>query len=99
LGELAAERPRSECGLTDRCALGPLHRPGNVDDPADAAELVKAMHGVADQVEVVLPLHPRGREHLDRAGLLGHADLRVIDPLGYVEFLALVRGAAAVVTD
>ncbi len=54
-------KARSDHGLTDRYAVATLHRPSNVDDPADAAALVKAMHAVADQVEVLLPLHPRGR--------------------------------------
>jgi UDP-N-acetylglucosamine 2-epimerase (non-hydrolysing) len=76
-----------------------LHRPGNVDEPADAQALTKAMHSVAEQVSVVLPLHPRGRARLSAAGLFDHPQMRVIDPLGYVEFLGLVRGAAAVITD
>jgi len=99
LGKLDAERARSEYGLTDRYALGTLHRPGNVDDPADAAELVKAVHAVADQIHLVLPLHPRGRAQLDRAGLFAHPNLRVLDPLGYLDFLSLVRGAEIVITD
>ncbi|MGH3469267.1 MAG: UDP-N-acetylglucosamine 2-epimerase, partial [Thermocrispum sp.] len=74
-------------------------RPSNVDDPADAAELVKAMHAVADQLTVVLPLHPRGRAKLQDAALFNHPQLKVVDPLGYVEFMGLVRGADAVVTD
>ncbi|MFC0007402.1 non-hydrolyzing UDP-N-acetylglucosamine 2-epimerase [Micromonospora siamensis] len=93
------DKARTELGLADRYVVATLHRPGNVDDPADAAALVKAMHAVADQAEVVLPLHPRGRGRLQAAGLFDHPALRVIDPLGYVEFLGLVRGAAAVVTD
>ncbi len=90
---------RAAHDLPERYAVATLHRPGNVDDPADAEALVKSMHGVADQVEVVLPLHPRGRERLRAAKLFDHPRLRVIEPLGYVEFLGLVRGAAAVVTD
>jgi UDP-N-acetylglucosamine 2-epimerase (non-hydrolysing) len=90
---------RTDWRLPNRYLMATLHRPANVDDPADAAELVKAVHAVADQVEIVLPLHPRGRAQLDRAGLFGHTNLRVIEPLSYVDFLALVRGAAAVVTD
>jgi UDP-N-acetylglucosamine 2-epimerase (non-hydrolysing) len=90
---------RVDHGLTDRYVVATLHRPGNVDDPDDAAALVKAMHAVADQVEVVLPLHPRGRARLETAGLFTHPRLRVIEPLGYVEFLGLVRGADAVITD
>jgi UDP-N-acetylglucosamine 2-epimerase (non-hydrolysing) len=99
MDKLDAERARSERNLTDRYVVATLHRPGNVDDPVDATELVKAMHAVADQAEMVLPLHPRGRSQLDGAGLLGHPNLRVIEPLSYVDFLSLVRGAAAVVTD
>jgi UDP-N-acetylglucosamine 2-epimerase (non-hydrolysing) len=92
-------KARSEYGLMDDYVVATLHRPGNVDDRADAAALVAAMHAVADQVEVLLPLHPRGRARLREEGLFAHPRLRVIDPLGYVEFLGLVRGAAAVVTD
>jgi UDP-N-acetylglucosamine 2-epimerase (non-hydrolysing) len=76
-----------------------LHRPANVDDENDALELVKALHAVADQVEVVLPLHPRGRDRLQAAGLFHHPRVRVIEPLGYVEFLGLVNGARLAVTD
>ncbi len=95
--DVAAAREAHD--LPGRYAVATLHRPSNVDDPADAAALVKAVHAVADQVQVVLPLHPRGRARLDEAGLFGHPALRVVDPLGYVEFLGLVRGADAVVTD
>jgi UDP-N-acetylglucosamine 2-epimerase (non-hydrolysing) len=85
--------------LTGPYLVATLHRPSNVDHPADATGLVKAMHAVADQVEVVLPLHPRGRARMQAGGLFDHPRMRVIDPVGYVEFLSLVRGAAAVVTD
>ncbi len=96
---LDTEGLTSQMGLEGLYVVATLHRPGNVDDPADVAELVTAMHAVADQVEVVLPLHPRGRERLSQAGLLDHPRMRVIEPLGYLEFMSLVAGAAAVVTD
>ena len=51
------------------------------------------------ELPLVLPLHPRGRPVLEAAGLASDDRLRVIDPLGYVDFLSLVRGAALVVTD
>ncbi|MGO0575842.1 non-hydrolyzing UDP-N-acetylglucosamine 2-epimerase [Ornithinimicrobium panacihumi] len=79
--------------------VGTLHRPGNVDDVTNVRELVRAVHSVADQVRFVIPLHPRGRARLEDAGFMNHHNVTVVDPLGYVEFLALVRGAAAVVTD
>jgi len=46
-----------------------------------------------------LPLHPRGRATLEAAGLGEIARLRVVEPLGYIDFVSLVRGAALVVTD
>ena len=57
------------------------------------------LRGVAEPRPVVLPLHPRGRATLEAAGLGDDPRLRVVDPLGYVDFLSLVRGAALVVTD
>ncbi|TDE15921.1 non-hydrolyzing UDP-N-acetylglucosamine 2-epimerase [Jiangella asiatica] len=99
LDRFSAEQARSRHGLTGEYVVATLHRPSNVDDPADAAELVKAVHAVADLARTVVPLHPRGRARLEAAGLFTHDQLTVIDPLGYVEFLGLVRGAAAVVTD
>jgi UDP-N-acetylglucosamine 2-epimerase (non-hydrolysing) len=99
LDRIDATAARAAYGLTGRYVVATLHRPSNVDVPADAQALTTAMHGVADQVEVLLPLHPRGRERLREAGLFDHPGLRVVDPLGYVEFMGLVRGADAVVTD
>ncbi|RZU74582.1 UDP-N-acetylglucosamine 2-epimerase (non-hydrolysing) [Micromonospora kangleipakensis] len=90
---------RAALSLPDRYIVATLHRPANVDDPAGVIDLVKAMHAVADQLPVVLPLHPRGRHHLENAGLHSHRALRVVEPLGYIEFVSLVRGAAVVVTD
>jgi UDP-N-acetylglucosamine 2-epimerase (non-hydrolysing) len=99
LDRIDSDAARAAQGLSGRFVVATLHRPGNVDDPADAQALTKAMHGVADQVDVLLPLHPRGRARLESAGLFDHPGMRVIEPLGYVEFLGLVRAAAAVVTD
>jgi UDP-N-acetylglucosamine 2-epimerase (non-hydrolysing) len=99
LDRFDAAKARAEHGIEDRFVVATLHRPGNVDDPADARALVTAMHAVADQARVVIPLHPRGRAGLAAAGLFEHPGVTVLDPLGYVEFLGLVRGADAVVTD
>ncbi|HET7379613.1 MAG TPA: UDP-N-acetyl glucosamine 2-epimerase, partial [Gaiellales bacterium] len=77
------------------------HRAGNVDDPQRLRELLALVQALPEQV--IFPLHPRTRARLEAAGLL--AQLRRIDgvivtePLGYVEFAALVHGARAVLTD
>jgi UDP-N-acetylglucosamine 2-epimerase (non-hydrolysing) len=82
-----------------RYVAATLHRPSNVDDPERAASLVAALQEVAAQIDVVIPLHPRGKERLVQAGLLKSPAIHVIDPLGYLEFMGLVRGSCAVVTD
>ncbi|GII53801.1 UDP-N-acetyl glucosamine 2-epimerase [Planotetraspora thailandica] len=86
-------------GVSGRYAVATLHRPANVDDPASARELVDAVLKVAAQVPVVVPLHPRGRQRLADAGLVDGPTMKIVEPLGYVDFLSLVRGSALVVTD
>jgi UDP-N-acetylglucosamine 2-epimerase (non-hydrolysing) len=76
-----------------------LHRPGNVDDPRRAERLVGMLNELADDVDVVFPVHPRGRQGLVDAGLRPTSRLMVIPPVGYLDFVALMRGARAVVTD
>jgi UDP-N-acetylglucosamine 2-epimerase (non-hydrolysing) len=90
---------RAALGLAGTYVVATLHRPSNVDDPAAAASLVRALHEVAAEVDVVIPLHPRGRAALKAAGLGTHSRIHVAPPLGYLEFIALVKGASAVVTD
>jgi UDP-N-acetylglucosamine 2-epimerase (non-hydrolysing) len=86
--------------LPARYVVATLHRPANVDDSRDAAELVRALHDVAAAgLDVIIPVHPRGRAALTAAGLPGDGRIHVCEPLGYLEFAALVRGAAAVITD
>jgi UDP-N-acetylglucosamine 2-epimerase (non-hydrolysing) len=93
------ERVRAQLDLEERYAVATLHRPSNVDDPAAARAIVAALADVAAALTVVIPLHPRGRESLRRAGLDDVAGVHVVAPLGYVEFLSLVRGASLVLTD
>ncbi|MCK0116294.1 UDP-N-acetylglucosamine 2-epimerase (non-hydrolysing) [Isoptericola sp. CG 20/1183] len=86
-------------GLEEPYAVATLHRPSNVDSSDDARNIVGALHSVADVIEIVLPLHPRGRARLLGAGLDDHANVRVVDPLGYVDFMSLVRGSNVTITD
>ncbi|CAN5647205.1 UDP-N-acetylglucosamine 2-epimerase (non-hydrolyzing) [soil metagenome] len=90
---------RHRLGVPDRYAVATLHRPANVDDDASARGLVKALDAVSQRLPVVLPLHPRGRGTLEAVGLLDLGRVTVIDPLGYLDFLSLVRGSAVVITD
>lgn len=93
------DKARAQYGLTGPYAVATLHRPANVDSAEDAQMLVAAVHAVADQLDTVFPVHPRGRAVLREAGLEDHPRIHVVDPLGYIDFMSLVRGAALVVTD
>ncbi len=89
----------AELGLPQEYAVATLHRPGNVDDPAALEPLVTALREVGDRLDVVLPVHPRGRARLEASGLFEHPRVHATEPLGYLEFLGLVEGARLVVTD
>jgi UDP-N-acetylglucosamine 2-epimerase (non-hydrolysing) len=99
LPALDPEPVRRRLGLPERYAVATLHRPANVDSAEAAKELVDAVRAVAESVPIAVPLHPRGRTRLAEAGLVTGDGLTIVDPLGYVDFLSLVRGAALVVTD
>jgi UDP-N-acetylglucosamine 2-epimerase (non-hydrolysing) len=93
------DRTRAELGLPERYAVATMHRPANVDDPQQATRVAAMLRDVAAIVPLVVPLHPRGRPALEAAGLAPGERLRIIDPLGYLDFMSLVRGALLVVTD
>lgn len=99
LDRFDADALRARHGLPQDYVAATLHRPANVDDPEAVAGLVTAVHGVADRVDVVMPVHPRGKAAFDAAGLGSHPRVHLLEPLGYIDFVALVRGARAVVTD
>jgi UDP-N-acetylglucosamine 2-epimerase (non-hydrolysing) len=99
LDRLDPAGPKARLGLPGRYAVATIHRPSNVDSPRAARRIVEMLAGLAGIVDVVLPLHPRGRHALEEAGLIATSRLRVIEPLGYLDFIALVRGSTLVVTD
>jgi UDP-N-acetylglucosamine 2-epimerase (non-hydrolysing) len=99
LDRLDAAAVRARMQLPGRYVVATLHRPSNVDSPLAGEKLVAALGEAGRRLPVILPLHPRGRSMLESVGLGKLRGVRVIEPLGYVDFLALVRGAAAVVTD
>lgn len=82
---------------TDGYVVVTLHRPSNVDDPAALAMLLDGLGEIARQRPVIFPAHPRTRARL--AGRTIPPGIVLAEPLGYLDFLALQAGAAAVVTD
>jgi UDP-N-acetylglucosamine 2-epimerase (non-hydrolysing) len=81
-------------------AVATLHRPSNVDEPAVLRDVLDALVSVAARMPVVFPIHPRTRKNAEAFGLAGAlAQLRTLEPLGYVDMLSLTDGAAACLTD
>lgn len=80
-----------------------FHRPANVDSVQALQRLLDLLRGVCRQLPLVLPLHPRTRASMQHHGLLDDLQtierLRVVEPLGYLDFLALVSHSMGVVTD
>lgn len=88
---------RRRLGLEGEYAVVTLHRPANVDDVEAAKDIVEGLSRVARHLELVVPLHPRGKVRLLEAGLGGIA--QVIEPLPYLDFMGLIVGAKVVLTD
>jgi UDP-N-acetylglucosamine 2-epimerase (non-hydrolysing) len=99
-----AERSRiiEELGLAPGgYVLVTLHRPSNVDDPDAFAGIMGALAGIARSLPVVFPVHPRTRKTIESSrGILEISkELKLIEPLGYLDFLKAMRHARIVVTD
>jgi len=97
----AAQRAAHEDRLFDkRYALVTLHRPSNVDDPERLRDIVRVLIELSEDIPIVFPVHPRTRARITSLdGALDRPNVRLVDPVGYVQFLALQANAAFVVTD
>ncbi|HEV2132560.1 MAG TPA: UDP-N-acetylglucosamine 2-epimerase (non-hydrolyzing) [Longimicrobiaceae bacterium] len=81
-------------------AVATLHRPSNVDDSEALAAVLEALARIAEEMPVVLPLHPRTRKSAAEFGLEALLrPLQVLEPVGYNEMLSLSTGAGVVLTD
>jgi UDP-N-acetylglucosamine 2-epimerase (non-hydrolysing) len=87
---------------TGSYAVATFHRPSNVDEPMGLRRMVDLLLMMRSHFPTAFPCHPRTRSRLEDNGLLDRlerADVRIVDPLGYIDFLSLLRTAALVVTD
>jgi UDP-N-acetylglucosamine 2-epimerase (non-hydrolysing) len=88
----------SSNGLPARYALVTLHRPSNVDDSSVLRGIIDSLLKVSQRLDVVFPVHPRTRSRIAEFGI--DADcLHLLEPLPYIEFLALQMRATVVITD
>jgi UDP-N-acetylglucosamine 2-epimerase (non-hydrolysing) len=87
-----------------------LHRPSNVDDPTTLEQLIGALAEVASRLPLLFPVHPRTRKQLEtlnasipaiwlNGGQVPAKGIYCLDPLGYLDFIALAAHARLVLTD
>jgi UDP-N-acetylglucosamine 2-epimerase (non-hydrolysing) len=77
-----------------------LHRPVNVDQPEILGEMMNALVTLSQRIPIVFPVHPRTRKHLAEMGFdMQQPGLHLLEPLGYLDFLALMKSARLVLTD
>jgi UDP-N-acetylglucosamine 2-epimerase (non-hydrolysing) len=85
--------------IPEKFAIVTLHRPSNVDDDELSKVIVNALNEIADLIPLIVPLHPRGRAQLEALGFGQSKNVQLVDPLGYLDFVTLMRTATAVITD
>jgi UDP-N-acetylglucosamine 2-epimerase (non-hydrolysing) len=93
-----------ELNLVDGSGFRPfavltLHRPSNVDSPQTLQALLGVIEKVADELPVIFPVHPRTLQRLQQMGVHEHPQLRLIPPVGYLDFLCLLSRSRLVLTD
>ncbi|MCO5352700.1 MAG: UDP-N-acetylglucosamine 2-epimerase (non-hydrolyzing) [Bryobacteraceae bacterium] len=110
IDSLLANLERARSGSSIRATLGiadapfglvTLHRPANVDDPSQLRGILEALDEIAQVYPLYFPVHPRTRQRLEalEAQNAPTGRLRLCEPLGYLDFLNLMSGAAVVLTD
>lgn len=88
-----------EGGAYSQYALLSFHRTENVDNKHIAANVMSAINNVAEDMPVVFPLHPRTRDQFTKHGIFISNKVKVIDPVGFFDFVTLEKFAAVVFTD
>jgi UDP-N-acetylglucosamine 2-epimerase (non-hydrolysing) len=100
---LPAARARgtlARMGVAERgYAVVTLHRPRNVDETTGLRGILGALQDLARRIPVVFPVHPRTAERIRQTGFRSDGGLQLREPLGYLDFLALMDGARFVLTD
>jgi UDP-N-acetylglucosamine 2-epimerase (non-hydrolysing) len=108
------ERANAESSILEQVGVPPqgygvvtLHRPSNVDNPGGLSRLLEALSQIAGELPLIFPVHPRTRNRISEYGLdhlvstaqSGGSRLVLTDPLGYLDFLKLMKESRLVLTD
>lgn len=90
-------------GLEKPYALLTLHRPSNVDKGSELSQIVRDLAEIQKNIPVVFPVHPRTAARMKKGSVLREirdlTDFHMVPPLGYLDFISLMKGARFVMTD
>lgn len=79
-----------------------MHRPSNVDTPSILKTSLEHLTRISRRIPIIFPCHPRTKKMISRHGLndlIEQSNIRIIDPLGYIDFLQLMKRSQGVITD
>ena len=85
--------------LSKAYGLVTLHRPANVDVPESLTRILSVLSELSQSIPLFFPMHPRTQQQIKGLDISLRSQVKIVDPVGYVQFLALQRHAAFVVTD
>jgi len=101
--KIEADSTSADLGLSDDYGVVTLHRPANVDSYESLDLLTGQLLKAAESIALIFPVHPRTRKSLETHGLLerlqSNSAITLIEPLGYIQFMNLVKGARLTITD
>lgn len=90
-------------GIPEKYALLTLHRPSNVDDRETFADIISALVEIGSRIDIVFPIHPRTRKMAEKFGLFEELEsvpnITITEPIGYLDFVALMSKSKLVLTD
>lgn len=90
---------RLEIPANSRFGLVTLHRPANVDDMRQLSQIVSALAIISEDLPLYWPMHPRTRARIADGGLELPPGIRMVEPLGYFDFLCMQKNSSVILTD
>ena len=99
MSRIDLDEATARLGLPERFGLVTLHRAALVDDPALLAHVLETLGQISEDLPLVFPVHPRTRHAMAAAGLEHHRGITVLEPMGYLDFVASQAAAKVVLTD
>jgi len=102
-GQAVGQLDGKDSTVTDSYAVLTMHRPSNVDDAVVFSRILDALEVIQRDMPILFPIHPRTRKNMGKLGLQeridGLANLHLLEPIGYLDFLKLQSSATIVLTD